>query len=66
MAYQYTKQLSRTLFISYQLLSTLFVRFPLWVFLGIPRQVASTQLRPYTFLLNRSNTGLSGPGNLGI
>ena len=66
MANQYTKQPLKTLFIVYQLLSTLFVRFPLWVFLGIPRQVPSARLRPYTFLLNCSNEGLSGPGNLGI
>lgn len=46
MAYQYTKQPLRTLFLVYQGLSTLFVRLPLWVFLGIPRQVPSARLRP--------------------
>ncbi|KAF5354962.1 hypothetical protein D9756_005368 [Leucocoprinus leucothites] len=37
MAYQYTKQPVKALFLAYQVLSTLLVRIPLWVLLSIPR-----------------------------
>ncbi|KAF9451938.1 alpha/beta-hydrolase [Macrolepiota fuliginosa MF-IS2] len=43
MAYPYRKQPFKTLYLTYEALTTLFVRIPLWILLGFPRSLRPRQ-----------------------